>query len=124
MNSNDFFTENETIFLFCRVEFPPCVQWLTIEFDPMSGTAQPEDYLLVSIPKQATAITTTMTSSDQCCSQYDESDIVDGSTSFDSDNLGICKNARLTASFDTFAKERKSGSGEDDEWHIAQMFNK
>lgn len=90
----------------------------------MSGTAQSEDYLLISIPKQATSITTTLNPSDQCCSQYDESDMVDGSISFDSENLGICKNARLTASFDTFAKERKSGSGEEDEWHIAQMFNK
>lgn len=111
-----------------RVEFPPCVQWLTIEFDPICGTAQPEDYLLVSIPKQATTVTTTLTSPDQSCSQYDESDIVDGSTSFDSDNLGICKNARLTASFDTLGKERKSGGsgggGDEDEWHIAQMFNK
>lgn len=90
----------------------------------MSGTAQPEDYLLVSIPKQAPVISTTAVSTDQSCSQYDEPDAVDGSTSFDSDNLGICKNARLTTSFDLFAKERKSGSSEDDEWHIAQMFNK
>lgn len=97
------------------------MQWLTIEFDPMSGTAQPEDYLLVSIPKQAPVISTTLLSPDQSCSQYDELDI-DGSTSFDSDNLGICKNARLTTSFDSFARDRKSG--EEDEWHIAQMFNK
>ena len=27
-----------------RVEFPPCVQWLTIEFDPQCGTAPMEDY--------------------------------------------------------------------------------
>ncbi|KAM8720838.1 hypothetical protein ACLKA7_006822 [Drosophila subpalustris] len=39
-----------------RVEFPPCVQWLTIEFDAQCGTAQLEDYLLLSIPiKAATA---------------------------------------------------------------------
>lgn len=100
------------------------MQWLTIEFDPMSGTAQPEDYLLVSIPKQTPIIPTTSVSPDQSCSQYDEADGVDGPASFDSDNLGICKNARLTTSFDSFAKERKSGSSEEDEWHIAQMFNK
>lgn len=35
-----------------RVEFPPTVQWFTIEFDPQCGTAQPEDCLLVSIPRQ------------------------------------------------------------------------
>lgn len=63
-------------------------------------------------------------SPDQSCSQYDESDTVDGTASFDSDNLGICKNARLTTSFDTFSKAKKTGSGEEDEWHIAQMFNK
>ena len=63
-------------------------------------------------------------SSDQSCSQYDDSDAMDGSTSFESDNLGICKNARLTSSFDSFAKEKKSASGEEEEWHIAQMFNK
>lgn len=89
----------------------------------MSGTAQPEDYLLVSIPKQAPVLTTSVPPQDQSCSQYEDSDAIDGSNSFDSDNLGICKNARLTASFDSFAKERKSGS-EEDEWHIAQMFNK
>lgn len=88
----------------------------------MSGTAQPEDYLLVSVPKQAPVIPTASVSPDQSCSQYDEADGVD--TSFESDNLGICKNARLTTSFDSFLKERKSGGGEEDEWHIAQMFNK
>lgn len=35
-----------------RVEFPPCVQWFTIEFDPQCGTVQPDDYLNVSIPVQ------------------------------------------------------------------------
>ncbi|XP_058840925.1 E3 ubiquitin-protein ligase highwire [Topomyia yanbarensis] len=34
-----------------RVEFPPSVRWMTIEFDPQSGTAQPEDYVYVKIPK-------------------------------------------------------------------------
>lgn len=111
-------------FLFHRVEFPPCVRWLTIEFDPMSGMAQPEDYLLVSIPKQTHILASNLTTPDQFCSQYEDSDVIDGSTSFDSDQLGICKNARLTTSFDAFAKGKKSGSGDEDEWHIAQMFNK
>lgn len=108
-----------------RVEFPPCVQWFTIEFDPICGTVQGEDYLLVSIPKQASMLSPNVTvSSEQSCSQYDDPDAMDGSTSFESDNLGICKNARLTTSFDSFAKEKKSTNGEEDEWHIAQMFNK
>ncbi|XP_058468268.1 E3 ubiquitin-protein ligase highwire isoform X2 [Malaya genurostris] len=34
-----------------RVEFPPNVRWMTIEFDPQSGTVQPEDYVYVKIPK-------------------------------------------------------------------------
>lgn len=83
----------------------------------MSGTAQPEDYLLVSIPKQTTSVSINSLQS------YDEHDNNDGSNSFDSDILGICKNARLTASIDFFSHDRKSNS-EDDEWHIAQMFNK
>lgn len=52
-------------------------------------------------------------------SQYDDHD--DGL--FDADTLGICKNARLTTSIDDFAKDRRSGT-DDEEWHIAQMFNK
>lgn len=36
-----------------RVEFPPAVQWFTVEFDPQCGTAQPEDILFVSIPQQS-----------------------------------------------------------------------
>lgn len=38
--------------LTCRVDFPPCVQWFTIEFDAQSGTVQPDDYLNISIPVQ------------------------------------------------------------------------
>lgn len=83
----------------------------------MSGTAQPEDYLLVSIPKQTTLV------SINSLPPYDEHDNNDGSNSFDSDILGICKNARLTTSIDYFSHDRKSSS-EDNEWHIAQMFNK
>ncbi|XP_029559556.1 E3 ubiquitin-protein ligase MYCBP2 isoform X1 [Salmo trutta] len=32
------------------VSFPDCVRWTTIEFDPQSGTAQPEDVLRLLIP--------------------------------------------------------------------------
>lgn len=39
--------------LTCRVDFPPCVQWFTIEFDAQCGTVQPDDYLNVSIPAQS-----------------------------------------------------------------------
>ncbi|XP_069950165.1 E3 ubiquitin-protein ligase MYCBP2 isoform X3 [Cherax quadricarinatus] len=33
-----------------RVTFPAAVQWMTLEFDPQCGTAQPEDSLQVYIP--------------------------------------------------------------------------
>lgn len=35
-----------------RVEFPPSVQWFTVEFDPQCGTAQLEDNLFISIPQR------------------------------------------------------------------------
>lgn len=40
-----------------RVDFPPCVQWFTVEFDAQSGTIQPEDYLNVSIPTHSLILT-------------------------------------------------------------------
>lgn len=45
------------------VEFPLCVQWLTIEFDSQCGTGQPEDYLIVSIPTAGKTTTENMSSS-------------------------------------------------------------
>lgn len=33
--------------MFCSVSFPSSVQWMTLEFDPQCGTAQPEDSLQV-----------------------------------------------------------------------------
>ncbi|XP_037787011.1 E3 ubiquitin-protein ligase MYCBP2-like isoform X1 [Penaeus monodon] len=33
-----------------RVSFPSSVQWMTLEFDPQCGTAQPEDSLQVYVP--------------------------------------------------------------------------
>lgn len=45
------------------VEFPSCVQWLTIEFDSQCGTGQPEDYLIVSIPTAGKATMDNMSSS-------------------------------------------------------------
>ncbi|XP_070552183.1 E3 ubiquitin-protein ligase MYCBP2-like isoform X2 [Ptychodera flava] len=35
-----------------KVRFPDCVQWLSIEFDPQCGTAQPEDSLRLFIPNK------------------------------------------------------------------------
>ncbi|XP_078077741.1 E3 ubiquitin-protein ligase MYCBP2 isoform X19 [Mustelus asterias] len=35
-----------------KVTFPDCVRWMTIEFDPLCGTAQPEDVLRLLIPNK------------------------------------------------------------------------
>lgn len=101
------------MFSIYRVEFPACVQWFTIEFDPLSGTAQPEDYLLISIPKQCDTFSNNAPT-DSSTSEHD------ASTSFNSSDLGICKNARLTTSTDLLSSQSKEG----DDWFIAQMFNK
>ncbi|XP_059502488.1 E3 ubiquitin-protein ligase MYCBP2 isoform X6 [Stegostoma tigrinum] len=36
-----------------KVTFPDCVRWMTIEFDPLCGTAQPEDVLRLLIPNKS-----------------------------------------------------------------------
>uniref|UniRef100_A0A8C2L2V3 RCR-type E3 ubiquitin transferase n=1 Tax=Cyprinus carpio TaxID=7962 RepID=A0A8C2L2V3_CYPCA len=36
-----------------KVSFPDCVRWVTIEFDPQCGTAQPEDVLRLLIPSRS-----------------------------------------------------------------------
>ncbi|KAJ8404609.1 hypothetical protein AAFF_G00334720 [Aldrovandia affinis] len=36
-----------------KVSFPDCVRWITIEFDPQCGTAQPEDVLRLLIPSRS-----------------------------------------------------------------------
>ncbi|XP_073711032.1 E3 ubiquitin-protein ligase MYCBP2 isoform X8 [Misgurnus anguillicaudatus] len=36
-----------------KVSFPDCVRWITVEFDPQCGTAQPEDVLRLLIPSRA-----------------------------------------------------------------------
>lgn len=105
-----------------RIEFPPCVQWFTIEFDNQCGTAQPEDYLLVSIPKNFT-----FTPGIPCESMVDNQsqyfdDLDDNSLGYE--NYGLCKNACLTVS-ETSLKDVKNNNGDndDEEWHVAQMFN-
>lgn len=36
-----------------QVSFPDCVRWMTVEFDPQCGTAQPEDVLRLLIPSRS-----------------------------------------------------------------------
>lgn len=38
------------MFIYFRVAFPDTVKWLSIEFDPACGTAQPEDCLQLYVP--------------------------------------------------------------------------
>lgn len=78
-----------------RIEFPPCVQWFTVEFDHQCGTAQPEDYLVVSIPtKPSSNLSVNWDSGKQ-------SMFSDGSKglfeSCHSDKFSICKNACITS---------------------------
>ena len=40
-----------------RVTFPDTVKWLSIEFTPECGTAQPEDYLQLYIPNVISPLT-------------------------------------------------------------------
>lgn len=35
-----------------KVSFPECVRWISVEFDPQCGTAQPEDVLRLLIPSR------------------------------------------------------------------------
>lgn len=101
-------------FIYFRIEFPPCVQWFTIEFDPQSGTAQPEDNLLISIPKHPKSRTTT----------YNIDRFAMGITADDgtsgSQNNGICRNANITTSTQSV---KESGHSSSDDWYVAQIFN-
>lgn len=81
--------------LLFRVEFPPCVQWFTVEFDQQCGTAQSEDYLVVSIPTKP---------SSNLSGNWDsgkQSMFSDGSRglfeSYHSDKFSVCKNACITS---------------------------
>ncbi|XP_030378381.1 E3 ubiquitin-protein ligase highwire [Scaptodrosophila lebanonensis] len=75
-----------------RVEFPPCVQWLTIEFDAQCGTAQLEDYLLLSIPLRPTA-------PEPCQSSDDYYDMLDNNLGPTRRTAGSnCRNAQVLMS--------------------------
>lgn len=105
-----------------RVEFPPCVQWFTVEFDHQCGTAQSEDYLVVSIPTKP-SLTVNWDSAKQ-------SIFSDGSRglfeSYHSDKFSICKNAFI-ASY-TSLKENENFKNvntqePDDDRFIVKVYN-
>ncbi|XP_055684525.1 E3 ubiquitin-protein ligase highwire isoform X1 [Lutzomyia longipalpis] len=93
-----------------KVEFPPTVQWFSIEFDPQSGTAQPEDALLLCIPKFRLPASRPRTAH-QCEESMNSKKSVDVITSYSSvndDNAWNILNPR---------------SPDDENWIVVKKFN-
>lgn len=105
-----------------RVEFPPCVQWLTIEFDPQCGTAQMEDYLLVSVPMRP------LVSAEMCHASEDYYDILDNNikSNRSGNNGGHCKNATLlTSCYKTPLQKAESVEMKNEpDWFVVKKFNR
>lgn len=98
-----------------RVEFPPCVQWLTIEFDSQCGTAQLEDYLLLSIPLRPTVTETSPTNEDYF-------DMMDNNMRR---SHGCTGNALISSCYKSVhtKEEQDSGVVMDREWIVVKKFN-
>ncbi|XP_054087808.1 E3 ubiquitin-protein ligase highwire isoform X1 [Zeugodacus cucurbitae] len=98
-----------------RVEFPPCVQWLTIEFDPQCGTAQLEDYLLLSIPMRPTV-------TEPCPTNEDYFDMLDNNVRRAQSCTG---NALISSCYKSAGAkdERESGASADRDWIVVKKFN-
>lgn len=97
-----------------RVEFPACVQWLTIEFDAQCGTAQLEDYLLVSMP------TRPLLNCEPGPTHDDYYDILDNNIKT---NRGNCKNATLIATCYKAPAWRDIQPTIDPDWIVVKKFN-
>lgn len=98
-----------------RVEFPPCVQWLTIEFDSQCGTAQLEDYLLVSLPVRPVVNTETPSNHD------DYYDILDNNVKT---NRGMqSKNANLMTACYKLPTEKNTQNKNEPDWFVVKKFN-
>lgn len=95
-----------------RVEFPSCVQWMTLEFDPQCGTAQLEDYLTISIPLRSSLV-------EQTCQASQE---LDNNSFKNKQSAGICKNASIISSFRENSFRQDSDTVEQ-EWIIVKKFN-
>lgn len=102
-----------------RVEFPPCVQWLTIEFDAQCGTAQLEDYLLVSVPMRP------MVSPDTCQANEDYYDILDNNIKSNRNGAagGQCKNATLLTSCYQWPSQKEQEHKSEPDWFVVKKFN-
>lgn len=86
------------------VEFPACVQWLTIEFDSQCGTGQPEDYLIVSIPTVEVP-----------------SENMSSSVTISNDNENIMeksKNVQISSSFSEMKNDRIKN-----DWIVVKKYN-
>lgn len=86
------------------VEFPACVQWLTIEFDSQCGTGQPEDYLIVSIPTAEVP-----------------SENMSSSVTISNDNENIMeksKNVQISSSFSEMKNDRIKN-----DWIVVKKYN-
>lgn len=98
-----------------RVEFPACVQWMTIEFDTQCGTAQLEDYLLVSLPIRP------MTSVETTPGNEDYYDILDNNVKT---NRGLqSKSANLMTTCYKISSQKESLNKSEPDWFVVKKFN-
>ncbi|XP_055913946.1 E3 ubiquitin-protein ligase highwire isoform X3 [Eupeodes corollae] len=96
-----------------RVEFPPCVQWFAIEFDPQCGTAQLEDYLLISIPSKPYL-------AEACQVDNDYLDMLDNNMSM---QRSSCKNAVVTNYNRGGLGANANSNANDNDWVVIKKFN-
>ncbi|ALC49441.1 hiw [Drosophila busckii] len=107
-----------------RVEFPPCVQWLTIEFDAQCGTAQLEDYLLLSIPiKPAAATGACQAAAAAAAAGEDYYDMLDNNVS--AKRSTNCHNAQLymNSCQPGGVPTMRSDDASDPDWIVVRKFN-
>lgn len=102
-----------------RVEFPPCVNWFTVEFDNQCGTAQPEDYLLISIPNSIkNKVTGKGEDSEGAGGFLHQEKIINDGGNY---KFGVRKNVDVVTSSCT-NKDQKELS-KDNDWIIIKKFN-
>lgn len=98
-----------------RVEFPLCVQWLTIEFDSQCGTAQLEDCLLVSLPVRPLNNAETPSNHD------DYYDILDNNVKT---NRGMqSKSANLMTTCYKLPAQKETQNKNEPDWFVVKKFN-
>ncbi|GAB0089308.1 E3 ubiquitin-protein ligase highwire [Sergentomyia squamirostris] len=91
-----------------KVEFPSTVHWFSIEFDPQSGTAQPEDNLLLSIPQSRLNPSTKPHQCDESINSKKSVDVIASYSSHNDDNAWNMFNQRST---------------DDENWIVVKKFN-